>query len=75
MKRQVKCQDPLTSVIPEPAQDPRPGLMRMKDAREAVPRKENESRSQWKNRVFEHKRREEEKHGQGGRSKGSGKRG
>ena len=35
------------------------GLMRMKEAREAVPRLDGESRAQWKNRVFQHKRKHE----------------
>ena len=39
------------------------GLMRMKEAREAVPRLEGESRAQWKNRVFNHKRKHEEASG------------
>lgn len=33
----------------------------MKDAREAVPRKDGESRQQWKNRIFNYKRQEEAK--------------
>lgn len=38
--------------------------MRMAQAREAVPRLENESRANWKKRVFDFKREEEEaKHG------------
>ena len=39
------------------------GLVRMATAREAVPRKDDESRAQWKERVFDWKRKEEEKHG------------
>lgn len=41
--------------------DPSSHLLRMSDARKAVPRREGESRSQWKNRVFQYKRKEEEK--------------
>jgi hypothetical protein len=43
--------------------------MRMKDAREAVPRKEGESRNDWKNRIFQHKRKFEEKMAQSSKGK------
>ena len=43
------------------SEDPLQHLMRMKDARESVPRMKNETRSQWKNRVFAFKRKEDEK--------------
>ena len=36
------------------------GGLRMKDAKAAVERKPGESRAQWKNRVFRHKRQLEE---------------
>ena len=49
-----------------------PGLMRTKDVREAVPRLENKTRSQWKNRIFQYKRKEEEKSGVSAKSKGKG---
>ena len=70
LKRQVRFASPLTSEVPEDAG--KAGLMRMKDAREAVPRLENESRTQWKNRIFQHKRKEEEKSGVVAKSKGKG---
>lgn len=49
--------------------------VRMKEARSKVPRKEGESRKSWKNRVFNYKRAEEERHpgfkggGKGNKSK------
>jgi hypothetical protein len=46
--------------------------MRTKDVREAVPRLENKTRSQWKNRIFQYKRKEEEKSGVSAKSKGKG---
>jgi len=42
------------------------GLMRMKEARDAVPRLDGETRSQWKSRVFQHKRKHEEAAGKKG---------
>ena len=39
--------------------------MRMAQAREAVPQLKDESRSEWKKRVFDYKRQEEAKHGKG----------
>lgn len=69
----MKFQNPLEKEIPRESEEEVKGLMRMKEAREAVPRKENESRSQWKSRVFQHKREEEQKLGLGGKAKGKGK--
>ena len=51
--------DPQEKEIPD-QNNQRPGLMRMSEARAAVPRKEGESRSQWKLRVFQNKRKMEE---------------
>ena len=75
MKRapKVQFQEPLENTIPPEPGDPRPGLMRMADARGAVPRKENESRADWKKRVFSFKRQEEAKHGVGGKGHQKGK--
>lgn len=44
----------------EDASDSGRGL-RMQQVKEAVPRKEGESRKDWKGRVFAHKRKEEER--------------
>jgi hypothetical protein len=45
--------------IPSHADSASSHLMRMKDARDAVPRKEGETRAAWKKRVFDNKRRTE----------------
>lgn len=42
----------------------------MKEARDAVPRKEGENRSQWKSRVFQNKRKMEEEAAKEQRRKG-----
>lgn len=60
LKRQVHFADPVSKVVDQAAEDGSQG-MRMKDARDAVPRKEGESRQQWKNRIFNYKRQEEAK--------------
>ena len=60
MKRQVHFADPVSKVVKQPTEEENQG-MRMKDARDAVPRKEGESRQQWKNRIFNYKRQEEAK--------------
>lgn len=60
--------DPKDKTIPADGAEENSHLMRMKEARDAVPRRDGESRSQWKSRVFQHKREFEDKN-----SKGSGK--
>lgn len=60
LRRQVQFAEPVSRVVPDGAEGSNPG-MRMKDAREAVPRKDGESRQQWKNRIFNYKRQEEAK--------------
>jgi len=60
LKRQVHFADPVSKVVKQPTEEENQG-MRMKDARDAVPRKEGESRQQWKNRIFNYKRQEEAK--------------
>ena len=70
LPRKVQVQfDPKEKEIPAELGDSNPNLMRMKDAREAVPRKEGESRNDWKNRIFQHKRKFEEKMAQSSKGK------
>ena len=59
-RRHVKFAEPVNKASSTTAEDGGQG-MRMKDARDAVPRKEGESRQQWKNRIFNYKRQEESK--------------
>ena len=70
----VKFETPLEKEIPAEPGGTKPGMMRMADARQGVPRKENETRAQWKNRIFNFKRSEEAKHGVGGKGDRRGKR-
>ena len=64
IKRSVKFKAPLEKEIPGTGlAGADSGLMRMAQAREAMPRLENESRANWKKRVFDFKREEEAKHG------------
>ena len=60
LRRQVNFAEPVSKVISGATEDGSQG-MRMKDARDAVPRKDGESRQQWKNRIFNYKRQEEAK--------------
>ena len=71
LRRAVKFAEPLARDIPASSGDPIPGLMRMAEARDAVPRNPNESRTEWKKRIFDFKRSEEAKHGKGGGGKGT----
>ena len=59
LERRVQF-DPNVKDMNQPPEDAQPGLMRMKEARAAVPRKDGETRSQWKTRVFQNKRKMEE---------------
>ena len=59
LERKVQI-DPKAKVIPNEENRDNSGLMRMKDAREAVPRLDGERRSKWKQRIFQHKRKKEE---------------
>eukprot|EP00435_Cladocopium_sp_Y103_P060385 s256_g22.t1 len=61
--------DPRERDIPADPGDNNPHLMRMKAAREAVPRKDGETRQQWKSRVFQFKSKHEEQ-----KEKGAGSR-
>ena len=74
LKRSVKFETPLEKEIPAEPGGTKLGMMRTADARQAVPRKENETRAQWKNRIFNFKRSEEAKHGVGGKGDRRGKR-
>ena len=47
------------------AEDRSPMPMRLKTAKEMVPRKEGESRTQWKNRFFDYKRSQDQAKGVG----------
>ncbi len=60
LKRHVQFVEPVSGQAPVTAEEAGQG-MRMRDARDAVPRKEGESRQQWKNRIFSFKRQEEAK--------------
>ena len=64
LKRSVQFAEPLEHDMDAKSSDPQSGMMRMKTARDAVPRKEGESRQAWKNRIFNYKRLEESKHAQ-----------
>ena len=60
LRRHVQFVEPVDQGTSATGEDMNQG-MRMKDARDAVPRREGESRQQWKNRVFNYKRQEEAK--------------
>ena len=60
LRRHIQFAEPVSKVVTAAEEEAVKG-MRMKDAREAVPRKEGESRQQWKNRIFNYKRQEEAK--------------
>ena len=60
LRRHVQFVEPVNRGAPTTGEDMGQG-MRMKDARDAVPRREGETRQQWKNRIFNYKRQEEAK--------------
>lgn len=62
LRRSVQFANPVDQDMAAPKSDSQAGMMRMKDAREAAPRKEGESRQARKTRIFNYKRQEEAKH-------------
>ncbi len=62
LKRAVQFAEPLEHDMDAKSSEAQAGMMRMRTARDAVPRKEGESRQAWKNRIFNYKRQEEAKH-------------
>ena len=64
LRRSVQFANPVDQEVPAAKAEMDSGMMRMKTARDAVPRKEGESRQAWKSRIFNYKRQEEAKHGE-----------
>ena len=61
LRRSVRFSDKEKVIPPVPAGSGKEQLgMRMKEARDAVPRKEGETRQSWKNRIFNYKRAQEQ---------------